>query len=135
MFLFILESIGTSELLLIGMVALIVFGPRKIPEIARTVGKFMAEFRRSTDDFKRTWEREAGLDENFTEQFNINNLLSGTKQEENLASTDVAVEEKKITVPEIKEINQKDFNSNFNNQALQNTTENKKSPSEKRDWL
>jgi TatA/E family protein of Tat protein translocase len=49
---FILESIGTSELILIGLVALIVFGPRKLPEFARTLGKMMNEFRRSTDDFK-----------------------------------------------------------------------------------
>ena len=34
-YLFILESIGTSELLLIGLVALIIFGPRKLPELAR----------------------------------------------------------------------------------------------------
>ncbi len=49
-YIFIFESIGTSELMLIGLVALIVFGPRKLPELARTIGKTMAEFRRSTDD-------------------------------------------------------------------------------------
>ena len=48
--------------MLIGVIALIVFGPRKIPELARTLGKVMTEFRRSTDDFKKTWEREAGLE-------------------------------------------------------------------------
>ncbi|MCW5961013.1 MAG: twin-arginine translocase TatA/TatE family subunit [Pyrinomonadaceae bacterium] len=64
MFLFILESIGTSELILIGMVALIIFGPRKLPELMRTFGKTMAEFRRSTNEFKASWEREVDL-ENF----------------------------------------------------------------------
>jgi sec-independent protein translocase protein TatB len=51
-FLFILESIGTSELLLIGIIALIFLGPRKLPQIARTVGKMMSEFRNTTNEFK-----------------------------------------------------------------------------------
>jgi sec-independent protein translocase protein TatB len=53
-----LEFIGTTELLVIGLVALIIFGPRKLPEIGRTVGKSLAEFKRASEDFKRTWEYE-----------------------------------------------------------------------------
>lgn len=53
-----LEFIGTAELLVIGLVALIIFGPRKLPEIGRTVGKTLAEFKRASEDFKRTWEYE-----------------------------------------------------------------------------
>ena len=63
MFLFILESIGTSELLLIGIIALIFLGPRKLPQIARTIGKTMAEFRNTTNEFKSTWEREVNFQE------------------------------------------------------------------------
>ena len=59
MYLLILESIGTSELILIGIIALIVFGPRKLPQMAKTIGKTMADFRRTTHEFKSTWEREA----------------------------------------------------------------------------
>lgn len=61
MFLFILESIGTSELLLIGVVALIFLGPRKLPGMARTIGKYMAEFRKTTNEFKSTWEKEVNF--------------------------------------------------------------------------
>jgi TatA/E family protein of Tat protein translocase len=53
-----LESLGTTELLMILVVALVVFGPRRLPEIGRKIGKGMADFRRASDDFKRTWERE-----------------------------------------------------------------------------
>lgn len=53
-----LEFIGTTELLVIALVALIVFGPRKLPEIGRTLGKNLAEFKRASEDFKRTWELE-----------------------------------------------------------------------------
>ena len=60
MFLFILEGLGTSELLLILVVALIIFGPRKLPQLSRQLGKSLADFRRASEDFKQTWEKEVG---------------------------------------------------------------------------
>jgi TatA/E family protein of Tat protein translocase len=57
-----LESIGTTELLVILVVALIIFGPRKLPEMGRMLGKSLGEFKRASDDFKRTWEREVELE-------------------------------------------------------------------------
>lgn len=63
MFLFILESLGTSELLLIGILALVLLGPRKLPEIARKAGKIMAEFRGTAAEFKETWQREVNFEE------------------------------------------------------------------------
>ena len=56
-------SLGVPELLLIFAVVLIVFGPRRIPEIGRTLGKALAEFRKATDDLKGTIEREVRLEE------------------------------------------------------------------------
>src|SRR5215210_3045233 len=56
-------SLGIPELILIFVVALIVFGPRKLPEIGRTLGKALAEFRKATDDLKSTIEREVRLEE------------------------------------------------------------------------
>ena len=56
-------SLGIPELLLIFAVILIVFGPRRIPEIGRTLGKALAEFRKATDDLKGTIEREVRLEE------------------------------------------------------------------------
>lgn len=60
--LFIFESIGTSELILIGIVALIVFGPRKLPGLARSAGKLMSDFRNTTNEFKETWQKEVDLE-------------------------------------------------------------------------
>ena len=62
MFALILESLGSTELLLILAVALIFFGPRKLPQLARSMGKGLSEFRKASDDFKRTWEREVALE-------------------------------------------------------------------------
>ncbi|MGZ4779425.1 MAG: twin-arginine translocase TatA/TatE family subunit [Thermoanaerobaculia bacterium] len=56
-------SLGLPELLLIFAVALIVFGPRKLPEIGRTLGKALGEFKKATDDLKSTIEREVHLEE------------------------------------------------------------------------
>ena len=62
MYLFILDSLGSSELLVILAAALIFFGPRRLPQLSRQIGKSLAEFRRASDDFKRTWEREVNLE-------------------------------------------------------------------------
>ena len=62
MVLLFLESLGTTELLVILVVALVLFGPRKLPEITRSFGKSLSEFKRASDDFKRTWEREVALE-------------------------------------------------------------------------
>jgi len=62
MYLLILDSLGNSELLLILVAALIFFGPRRLPQLGRQLGRSLAEFRRASEDFKRTWEREVNLD-------------------------------------------------------------------------
>ena len=62
MFLFILDSLGNGELLIILAAALIFFGPRKLPQLSRTVGKSLTEFRRASDEFKRTWAQEVALE-------------------------------------------------------------------------
>jgi TatA/E family protein of Tat protein translocase len=56
-------SLGLPELLLIFAVALIVFGPKKLPEIGRTLGKALGEFKKATDDLKNTIEREVHVEE------------------------------------------------------------------------
>ena len=55
------EFLGTSELLVILVVALVIFGPRKLPELGRSLGKAMHQFRDASDSLKRTWETEAML--------------------------------------------------------------------------
>lgn len=57
-----LEFIGTSELLVVLVVALIIFGPRKLPELGRSLGKALHQVRSASEDFKRTWETEARVE-------------------------------------------------------------------------
>lgn len=51
-------NIGSGELVVIAVVALLVLGPKGLPELARGLGKFMREFRRHTDDVRSVVERE-----------------------------------------------------------------------------
>lgn len=78
MFLFIFESIGTSELILIGIVALIFLGPRRLPEIAKKIGKITAEFRGTANEFKETWTREVDFEEE-AKAFDLNSLEAETE--------------------------------------------------------
>lgn len=51
-------GIGLPEMIIILVVALLVVGPSKLPELARTLGKAFTEFRRMADDVKETFEEE-----------------------------------------------------------------------------
>jgi TatA/E family protein of Tat protein translocase len=51
-------SVGMPELILIFVVALLVFGPKKLPEIGKSLGKGLAEFKRASEDLKKTIEDE-----------------------------------------------------------------------------
>ena len=51
-------SIGGPELLLIFVVALLIFGPRKLPELGKSLGKGLAEFRRAANDLRDSLETE-----------------------------------------------------------------------------
>ena len=50
--------LGGPELVLILVLALIVFGPRRLPEIGKSMGRLLAEFRKASHDFQRTIEDE-----------------------------------------------------------------------------
>ncbi|MBA2493285.1 MAG: twin-arginine translocase TatA/TatE family subunit [Acidobacteria bacterium] len=121
--------------MLIGLVALIVFGPRKIPELTRTIGKLMTEFRRSTDDFKRTWEQEAGFEDSNNVEKKINTVIETPKVTENSIGRDLVTEKTAMFVPEVKEIDYQDFEKNIGQTQTQKTEIVKKDSADKRDWL
>ena len=61
-------SIGMPELIIIFVIALIIFGPRKLPELGRSLGKSLAEFKRASNELKSTLEEEIRLEEQRTTQ-------------------------------------------------------------------
>jgi len=56
-------SIGGPEVVLLFIAALLLFGPRRLPDIGRTLGKTVADFRRATNEFKMNLEREVRMEE------------------------------------------------------------------------
>ena len=51
-------NIGAPEMVVIFLLALVLFGPKKLPELGRTIGKAITEFRRASSDLKASFERE-----------------------------------------------------------------------------
>src|SRR2546423_14141611 len=51
-------TLGVQEMVIIFLVALVLFGPKKLPELGRTIGKALTEFRRASSDLKPTFGRE-----------------------------------------------------------------------------
>ena len=76
-------NLGWPEILIILGIALIIFGPRKLPELGKSLGQSLAQFRRASEDFKRTWEQEVEM-----EKYKLSPLEDETKslaQEESIA--------------------------------------------------
>jgi len=66
-------SIGTQEIIIIFIIALIVFGPRKLPELGKTIGKGLAEFKKASNELRKTWEDEVKVDK---EKSSLGNAIS-----------------------------------------------------------
>ena len=71
-------SIGMPELILIFVVALLVFGPKKLPEIGKSLGKGLAEFKRASDELKKTIETE--IEQGKAEASSVREHLAEVKQ-------------------------------------------------------
>jgi Tat protein translocase TatB subunit len=145
LYLFILESIGTQELILIGVIALVVFGPRKLPEMARKFGSMMADFRRVSNDFRSTWENAVSLEDSPDKQkddsikmedpFEIENTIHqekpGIENEEEVNGN--------ASLPEIREISGDEFDNLQSNvkpeERPEQRPEQRPSKSDKTDWL
>ncbi len=71
-------SLGMQEIIVIFVLALIIFGPRKLPEIGKSLGRGLQEFKKASNDLKRTWEEEVQLEK---EKETMNTLLNDTSSE------------------------------------------------------
>lgn len=141
MVLFIFESLGTSELILIGIIALIFLGPRRLPQIARTIGKTMADIRNTTNEFKSTWEREVDFEHEIT-AIRTGELEEGESISTANTATTVArnepvdSNENKIAPPEITPVQSELFHNAAAEKRLDETKQEESDDlSDKQNWL
>jgi Tat protein translocase TatB subunit len=88
-------GLGMPEILMILAIALIVIGPKKLPDLAKTLGRAMGEFKRSAQDFKQSIDMETTVKD-------ITDIEGTTKE----------TDSKDTTISELKdEINSKEFNT------------------------
>jgi len=87
-----LGSIGMPELIIIFVIALIIFGPRKLPELGRSLGKSIAEFKKASNELKSTLEEEIRLEEQ-------RSTLEASKAAATAPAAPVAVPHADETVP------------------------------------
>jgi sec-independent protein translocase protein TatA len=71
-------SLGMQEIIVIFILALIIFGPRKLPELGKTLGKGLAEFKKASNELKKTWEDEVQLDK---EKESVSQVLKESAQQ------------------------------------------------------
>lgn len=73
--------LGIQETIFIFVLALLIFGPKKLPELGRTIGKAMTEFRRASSELKATFDREMTAIERDTELKEVTQSLNSTSGE------------------------------------------------------
>ena len=78
-------SLGMPEIVVIFIIALIMFGPRKLPELGKTIGKGLAEFKKASNELKQTWEDEVRLDK---EKDSLNEIIEDVKKDSSLTTDD-----------------------------------------------
>jgi Tat protein translocase TatB subunit len=81
-------GLGMPEILLILAIALIVIGPTKLPELAKTLGRAMGEFKRAAQDFKRSIDMETTLQDVKSSTTDLKDLIKDTGQKPKRRPTD-----------------------------------------------
>ncbi len=101
-------GIGTTEILVILVVALIVIGPESLPKIAKTIGKTLGEFRKVSTEFQRTLNTEIALEEHAQRKKEAEDELFGDKKKQETSAS---------TASETKNTNEAEVTQNENTKS------------------
>src|SRR5262245_39744029 len=95
-------SVGMPELLIILVIALIIFGPRKLPELGRSRGKSLGEFKRASNELRNTLEEEVRVEEQKEQRAKIeaeqNSAIEAARPHDGAASHDAGRKDDDRTV-------------------------------------
>ena len=89
-------SLGMQEIIIIFIIALIIFGPRKLPDLGKTIGKGLAEFKKASNELKQTWEDEVRLDK---EKETMNEIIEDVKKDASVLTAESKDIMKDASVP------------------------------------
>lgn len=104
-------GIGSTELLLIFVVALVVLGPKSIPTIAKTIGKAMGDFRRASTEFQRTMNVEAEMEDHEMRKKEAEKELFNSDKDNTSNKVNIAKDAKKTAQSEPDKSENQDLNS------------------------
>ena len=90
--------LGMPEIIMIFIVGLLLFGPRKMPQIGRSIGRALGEFRRASNEFKRTVEDEVAAEEIRSVEKDLRDIKDATTDA--VKKTIDAAAEEPVTPPE-----------------------------------
>ena len=98
-------GLGITEILFLAILALIVIGPKQLPEVARTIGRFLNDIKRNTESFKEDLKSRVDLDldihrKNFSEQIKIQQ--ENLRQQESKQGLPIPEEDRQLTLDGIK---------------------------------
>lgn len=130
-----------------GIIALVIFGPRKLPEMARKFGSMMSDFRRVSNDFRSTWSdavsveenlegpKELGIDNDSPLPYEMENSIEhGDSNYETSTENDPEQDVEEVNSParpEVKQMSEEEFNQIVEDKKAKLNP----SKSEKTDWL
>lgn len=123
--------------MLIGVLALIFLGPRRMPEMARKLGKIMQEFRGTANEFKETWQREVDLSEE-AKALDINSLeTEAVARVETITVTETVTvaETSVVEAPQISAADPEAFKNLTGSKAAQETEAAADDVNDRKNWL
>jgi TatA/E family protein of Tat protein translocase len=91
--------IGMPELMVIMVIALIIFGPRKLPELGRSLGKSLGEFKRASNELRNTLDDEIRLEEQRAEQRAAEQRMAERAKESSGPAEPIAASEPDGSIP------------------------------------
>jgi Tat protein translocase TatB subunit len=120
-------NLSWTEIIFIGVIALMVFGPKRLPEMGRKLGRIMGQLRQASDQFKQVWDSEVEkvnlkeIQQKVQQDLSPDNLLGNNTSAKTAAASDSLIADNSNSIAEA--ANQLTFSEPINNSPINDSTE------------